>query len=624
MAPHGTLAKDVNTAAKTAMKNPFAGGAYAEFIQRYGTPGQKSQLAQIVQDWDSAVASLDQAGMEAAQDAGVDFLKDKIGSIKVPKEVMDDVVHWDNMFQPGKQISQLTQWFDKFTNLFKMGVLTWPARYVRDVVSGQAQNILLNQWSMGTFRDALQFVRKGVLDNPKQYLTHIPQAKLTAMTDEQAMKALYAHLAATGMLGAQHSSMSQIGNTAYGASKLADDLLNMPGPRSQGPLMAAAKELKGLGTKAGINPLNIRGVRGEETQFAMLKAGDILGQASDNLNRLVPYLTLKKRGVATNEALQRVMSSQVDYSTKTLTATERNIMTRLFPFWRYSSKMVPFTIQELLNRPGGAMAQAMRVGGKVGVGEDDFIPEHLRQNIAIPLSGALGSRDPERQRFLTGLGLMHEDPLSLYQPAGTFSGTIQNTLQDLLGRANPLLKAPAEMAFRQQLFSGRDLLDLDSNLGRIAQNIGNLAGMELGDTPPRIPLWVDQFASASPASRLLTTLRTLTDPAKGAGAKALNLLTGARLSDTNLEKARSVSINEAVEAILRGKPGVRSLRPHLYVREEDREKLNPVDLLLLDLYRQQLAEAKRAAMRKTKYKTLQDALQSARTVSELETDRRLF
>jgi hypothetical protein len=383
--------------------------------------------------------------------------------------------------------------------------------------------------------------------------------------------------------------------------------------------MAAAAELKGMGSREGLNPFNIRGVRGDETKFAPARAGDVLGKASDNLNRLVPYLTLKARGVATDEALRRVMSSQVDYATKTLTQTVRQILSRLFPFWRYSSKMLPFVFQEVVDRPGGMMAQAVRMSGRTGSGENQFVPSHIRQSFALPLSGALGSKDPARQRFLTGLGLMHEDPLSMFQPGPDTGGTIKNMLKDIGGRLNPLAKVPLEIAFGRQLYSGRDLLDLDSNIGRIVSNLG------ITKEPPKVSPLLDQLVSGSPASRALTSLRVATDPSKQAWARALNLLTGSRVSDVDMDKARNIAINEIIEGKLRGKAGVRTLRPHMYVKAEDRDKLSPVDLMLLDVYRQRLANAKRAAVAKTRLDPLGKALLSERMATpELETDARLL
>jgi hypothetical protein len=398
--------------------------------------------------------------------------------------------------------------------------------------------------------------------------------------------------------------MSQIGTPkARGFEGMVE---GMPDPATHvNPATSAAKTFfGGLKTRSGWNPLNIRGVSGDETLFAPVQAGNIAGQATDNLNRLQAYLTLKGRGVDTNEALRRTMSSQVDYANKTLTQVERNILTRLFPFWRYQSKMLPFVAQEILDRPGGLMSQTIRMSGRLGGGKDQFTPAQIRNNIAIPLSGMLGSADPLRQRFLSGLGLMHEDATSRYRPGGNMYATAKNTMQSIMGDLNPLVKVPLEIGSGYQWNSGRNILDLDGGIGRIIQQAG------LSKDPYEISPLIEHVAAGSPVSRLLSTTRTLLDPAKGAGAKAVNLLTGIRLSDIDMEKARGASIREAIEERMRGKAGVRSLRPHLYVREEDRANMNPADLLLMDMYRQQLSEAKKSAMRKARMSPAEQLLMS--------------
>lgn len=619
MAPHGDIYKDLADVAKMNGKNPLAGGAYIEYIKKYGTDAQRTEMEYLKNAWDAAVQAKDPVAYKtvvegnAAMKGVKEFLDDFGKNTLVPKEVMDDVLHWDRLFEPGQQITELKNWWDKATNLFKAGVLTWPARYVRDLFSGQVQNILLNQWSPRAASDVLSYLHKGAVANPKRYLTHIPKVKLDAMTDDQALKALNAHLASIGILGEQHAPLAQVGNVTAKRG-LEGVLQDMPGQGSS-PLSAAFGELSGLKTKAGWNPFGFRGVSGDTTTFVPGRIGDIAGKTTDNANRLVAYLTLKARGMATDEAVRRVMSSQVDYATKTLTQTERQILTRAFPFWRYTSKMFPYVFQEILNRPGGAMAQTIRTTGRAGSGREDFVPEHIRQTAAIPLSGMFGSKDPKRQRYLTGMGFMHEDPLSMFQPGHTPMATAQNVLQDIFGRTNPLIKMPVELAFGKQLYSGRELADMDGTVARI---IGNITGKE----PPQTDRLMEHALANSPIARGLTSLRTLTDPAKGIGAKALNLLTGARVQDVDMERARQIAISSGIQDLLRGTKGVRTLRPHLYVRKEDRAGMDPIDLMLMDLYSQQLAEAKRDRINASRGKmTVQQILDLARGNAELNLDR---
>jgi hypothetical protein len=206
----------------------------------------------------------------------------------------------------------------------------------------------------------------------------------------------------------------------------------------------------------------------------------------------------------------------------------------------------------------------------------------------------------------------------MYQPASTWYGTAKNTAKDVMGRLNPLIKGPIEIAMGTQAYSGRNLLDLDSNVGRIISNLG------LAKEPPKVSPLIDEILSNSPAARGLTTLRTLTDPAKGLGARLLNVMTGVKVTDVNMEQARNATIKESIEEVMRGKPGVHSMRPHLYVPKEERNKLDPADLMLMDLYRQQIAEAKRKAMAKKRLAPLLDMIQAGQSVGDLNVDRSLL
>jgi hypothetical protein len=135
---------------------------------------------------------------------------------------------------------------------------------------------------------------------------------------------------------------------------------------------------------------------------------------------------------------------------------------------------------------------------------------------------------------------------------------------DILGQMNPLIKGPLELATGKQFFTGRDLADLSSH---------GLTGM----TP------VDQAITNSPLGRFFTTGRTLMDERKDAGAKALNLLTGARISDVDMEKQRDIEARRLIEEMLKGNPNVGHFE-RLSVKPENLGNLSPEEILMYRLY----------------------------------------
>jgi hypothetical protein len=112
---------------------------------------------------------------------------------------------------------------------------------------------------------------------------------------------------------------------------------------------------------------------------------------------------------------------------------------------------------------------------------------------------------------------------------------------------------------------GRDLEDLDGNIGRIGSNL-------FGTNPKALPVWAEHILANSPVSRALTTARTLTDPRKGLLAKAGNTLTGMRVSDVS-PAAQDALLRERANAAMRGMGARNFARP--YVPDADLQAMSP-------------------------------------------------
>lgn len=543
-------------------------GGLPEMARRLKLPDYTGSTAKELADWRRAIAET-----------------------PVPAKFVDDVKRVKGMFDSPQEVNKLLDFYDSFTNVFKAGVLTWPARYARDFFSGQFNNMVTGQWSPWSVKAADTFVK----GQPIEALDFPLVQQLLAkdglpLTEENANKVLRAHLAAMGIIHPGKGTNAQVGQAAekVGRTTIQGLVDAIPGrnPMGLGTSLAARQG----GT---LNPLDIKGVLGRtESTFAPVKVGEALGNYTDAMNRLPPYLELLKQGVDPKEAYQRVMAAQVDYSNRAFSPTERSVMTRVAPFYKFSRAMLPFIMGNLANEPSGRLAQIVR--GQARTRDDEqFTPSHIAQTTAMPIPGA-----PQGfQRYLTSLGLMHEDPLNMLRPGQTAYKGVQGTLQELAGRLNPIAKMPLELAAGKQLFSGRDLQDLEGNLGRIGSNITG------AEDPYDTPLLLEQALSNSPLSRLATTARTLTDRRKGPLNKGLNLLSGLRTSDVDVEKSKNIAIRENIEDVLRGQSGVKALRPHLYVKEEDKDKLTDHELKLLMLYEQLAKKQQKAARDKKKLTT---------------------
>src|SRR5690606_30658248 len=180
-------------------------------------------------------------------------------------------------------------------------------------------------------------------------------------------------------------------------------------------------------------------------------------------------------------------------------------------------------------------------------------------------------------RYITGLGLPFEDALSFV------GGGPQQALLELMSRANPLVKFPAEWATGESFFQrgpegGRALEDLDPTVGR---TLSNLLGLDdpvqsRGNRP------ASQAAEAvlanSPLARFFTSARTASDPRKGLLGRALNLGTGVRISDIS-PAAEDAVIRERIEQKLREMGATEFSR--VYYSNEDQAQLDPLSALLV-------------------------------------------
>jgi hypothetical protein len=141
---------------------------------------------------------------------------------------------------------------------------------------------------------------------------------------------------------------------------------------------------------------------------------------------------------------------------------------------------------------------------------------------------------------------------------------------------NPFVKVPFEYATGKQFFTGRDLRDLHANTGSI---IG------------------DQLIGMTPLARVPSVVNTLTDDRKDVIDKGINLLTGARLTDVNVDKYKSILSRELIEDQLRGTEGV-GFFEHMYADKDALAAMTPEEQQLFMLYRSLSNRAQKDARQK--------------------------
>jgi len=509
----------------------------------------------------------DAMGTSWTPQAGKDIL-----SMRLPKDLADDLLGAWPTYQVPKNTGLLLNSVDSMQSLWKAGVLTWPATLVRNATSGAIQNVLKGWMDLDSFVDAHKLAQGQSLKN----LTGIREvrdwlsARNLPINDDNATEAMRQIFAAHHAGG--HAMTDVVSATMPNVDPGIEGILGRVPGRTPATMRESigrvAQTAIGRAPGTNLNPMNVRGVGGKlHSTFGPAAASDMVNQYVDTLNRAAPLIYRMRKGDSAAQAMKEITEAQVDYGARAFTGEERSILKRAFPFYAFTKAQLYWVSKELLSNPGGRLRQTIRATASAR-GDDPTVPDYVGETAAIPL----GETDDGTKRFVTGFGLMHEDPLS-------FFGGPQDALLEGLSRTNPLIKMPLEFATGQSFFQrgtdgGRPMRDLDPVIGRTLANVGNITGLRESNEPVRFPGSgiVEQVASNSPASRLLTTARTITDTRKDPLSKAANLLSGVRVADISPAAQDSALLNR-VNSLLKDS-GARQFATS-YIPQDRLDRLSP-------------------------------------------------
>lgn len=537
------------------------------------TPGQSIKMGSLLKnlgfEYEEALKKFADIGGLPNDPKGLKAIAQQ----EVPADLANDLMRKMEGFKGPKAVGPIIQAIDSVTNLFKAGVTSvWPAFHTRNLSSGQYRNWEADMFSPRSVSEADAIMRGRSAD-----LTDLPIAKKllgpnfnAQQAEDLVRKLVYKHqvfgkysgqtgeYGAAQLAGAQGSGITDILKQFPGGLG-GDDSLEL----SAIPAMAV-----GIGDEVDLNPLSVRGVRQRtESTFGPAVAGEHVGQFVEGLNRLAPFIHELRKGVDPAEAAKRVKAAQIDYGGKALTSFEREVMTRVMPFYKFTRGNVPYTLRQLWEQPGGKTAQSIRAINTMR-GTDALTPPEVADGASIPL----GQTADGGQSYLTSFGLMLEDPVGL---AGQALTNPRGAMYQAAAMLNPLIKGPAEFMTNQLFFQGGR--PLDEAEGRLGRTVANVLGRDE-------PMWdsrggtgvLEQAIGNSPLARVSTALGTLTDKRKyeNYGVPAmLNLLTGARV--TNVSPARQDAIlRERLNEDLLNDFGGREFS-RVYIPADDMEAMSP-------------------------------------------------
>jgi len=529
----------------------------------------------------------------------------ELRNMEIPKHIAEDWKREIPRWEVPESLQPFQKGIDSLTNLFKAGVLTRPARYVRDFLSGQSRNLEAGMWDFASAFGAHKLLHGGEIADAAQipavakYLSERGLSP-TAKNATDAVRQLYAKYGPGNAI----EQTDLAGRTALDYTHGLEPLMELVRGRTPTTAGQSIKEVAktAIGRTADTDPLrfnpftkdfwtqlgNIRGVGAKtETRFGPVAAGERIGKYTDDINRLVPFLHELKKGVDPAEAMRKINEAQVLYDPRTFTPTEQALK-RIFPFYSFTSRQLKYAGKTLTERPGGGMAQSIRAINS-GRDNDVMLPEHIADTAAIPLEPRVNDGT---KRYLTGLGLMLEDPLSMV-------GGPRSTGLEVLSRLNPLFKGPLEWATGTTFFQkgpkgGRSLDDLDPTVGRI---LANVTGRE---NAVKTPAAMEAILGNSPLSAALTTIRQMTDPRKDWKDKAVHFTSGVRVSDVS-PAAQDAMLREWVQSAEKEIGGKSYLKT--YIPKEVKADMSPVERMAA----QQLEDLMNAINQRTKKRKAEKA-----------------
>ncbi|HBH90736.1 MAG TPA: hypothetical protein DDY27_12640, partial [Hyphomonadaceae bacterium] len=498
--------------------------------------------------------------------------KELLSHFKVDPEVAGDIGRMQKTSEMLlNELAYPVRLYDAIMNTFKTNVTaTNPGFHVRNGVSGFLQNAMNDIYDpapRNTSLNDLPMKMVAVTPGLRRYMAPYGDATTTMLgkdvvglaedapilgfakgQDEQATDELVRLAVAYGLLESPGQQYDLVGAT----SQFATDVVPGSDKLSSGDgivklIVGRARRNAPAKRSESANIFKVAGGFAGEDKFIGARYGRAVGDVVESGHRLGGFIALLKQGYSPAEAAKRVKLLHVDYAN--LSDTERQVMRRIFPFYSYSRGMSEYVVKELMSRPGGKVAQTLRAAN-ISRQQDPTMPDYVSKGLSIPL----GSGPDGTKSYLTGLNLMHEQPVGLID--SVLSGP-QDALFELLSQTAPPIKALGELATNRSFFlsgpdGARSLDALDPPVGRTLSNFTNIVGLTDRDQAYKIPggKVSEALIANSPASRYMHTARQAMDTRKPLTARALNTMFGAKIN-TISPAAQDAVLRERASALMR-------------------------------------------------------------------------
>lgn len=285
----------------------------------------------------------------------------------------------------------------------------------------------------------------------------------------------------------------------------------------------------------------------------LMDVGETMYQLIEGKGRGGYYIALRKAGYKASEAKHLVDRALYDYTN--LSKADKALR-RAVPFWMWRKNNIPAQLRKLFDKPAEQVATLRTINAIQN--QDEYTPQWLRESLGVPLPEWLGGKAPEGGRnYLHSLGLPIEDLNVLALEKG--GKVSRRTAEKLLSGLAPPITAGIESFTGKQLFTGRELKDLEPLFG--THKLDRLA-FALAHSP--VSRYATEFRKLGDyqGTRALWEAAGLPDPeamgvrgAKSGAASLANILTGIKSTTVeDLEKAKAIDLRRLIQGQVAASP----------------------------------------------------------------------
>jgi hypothetical protein len=330
--------------------------------------------------------------------------------VTVPTDIARDIVDFNKHFINREEVQGLLWAYDKFMNSFKVGVTAiFPAFHFRNAYSNVVQ----------------QFTDLGISAmNPA---IHADSIRMLAGD-------------VNGSFVARHGRRWGYGEVVYEAKRrgvMADyrNIFETFGDKI--PIRTSGSSGKSAIGKLFGNPKDF--IRHPIDRWKQM------GGVVENEGRLAAFTNYLRRGLDPETAAQRVNKVLFDY--KNLSKVERDVLARMFPFYRWTRKNIALQAERLARNPGQAATQAKLT--RQNRTDPALLPKYLQGDMVF----TLGTAPDGKINYIRGLDLPITDLNVIGEP-----------LQKLISDLAPLPKIVLEVGTDRDFFRRRKISEVSTPL----------------------------------------------------------------------------------------------------------------------------------------------------------------